>query len=140
MDANRELLFKDLSYKLQGLFYDVRNKYGQYHKEKVYHNALKEELQQQGIRFTAEPRIDVYSVSSGKKLGTYVPDFLIEDSIIVEIKAGPFTIKDMEMQSIEYLKSSQYELCYLVNFGEHNFKPKRYAHSKSNKPFISQKD
>ncbi|PIY59277.1 hypothetical protein COY96_02690 [Candidatus Wolfebacteria bacterium CG_4_10_14_0_8_um_filter_37_11] len=136
IDTNRELLYKELSYKLQGVFYNVRNKYGMYHKEKIYHNALKEEFQNNQISYISEPRIDIFSVTSGKKLGSYVPDFIV-DSIIIELKTSPFTIKDMEMQLIEYLKSSKYELAYLVNFGEKYFKPKRYIHTKDRKNIIS---
>lgn len=137
MDTNHELLHKELSYSLQGLFYDVRNKYGWHHKEKIYHNALQEELDAKKIQYVSEPRLDVISVTSGKKLGSYVPDFLIEDTIIVELKASPFTNKDMEMQLVEYLKSSKYDLAYLVNFGEKSFQPRRLIHTVDRKGTIS---
>jgi len=137
MDTNHELLHKELSYQLQGLFYAVRNKYGQYHKEKIYHSALREELENNSMPYASEPRIDVFSVSSGKKLGSYVPDFLIGGVAIVELKASPITTKNMEMQLIEYLKSSKYELAYLVNFGAGTFKPRRYIHTTDRKSIIS---
>lgn len=133
MGTNHKLLFKDLSYILQGVFYNVRNAYGKHHKEKIYHKALEEELKSKNIEYASEARIDVFSKTTGKRLGTYIPDLLISDSIIIELKASPFTSKDMEMQLIEYLKSSKYELAYLVNFGEMRFKPRRYIHTKDRK-------
>lgn len=133
MDTNRQILFKDLSYKLQGIFYDVRNQYGQFHKEIIYHNALIELFNERKINFISEPRIEIISQLSGKKLGVYVPDFLIDDSVIVELKAAIFTDKNMEIQLLEYLKTTKYELAYLVNFGEEKFKPKRFIHTKDRK-------
>jgi GxxExxY protein len=130
------LLYKELTYRLRGIFYSVRNKYGKHHKEKIYQNALKEELDNASINYLTEPRLDIVSVSSGRKIGTYVPDFLIDDKIIIELKASPFTTKDMEMQLIEYLKTSRYELAFLVNFGEFSFKPRRYIHT-SDRKFIA---
>jgi len=134
--GEESILFKDLSYKLQGIFYDIHNRYGLHHKEKIYHNALEELFDNLGVKYVSEPRIDVFSISTGKKLGTYVPDFIVEDLIIIELKASPITTKDMKMQLIEYLKSSKYELAYLVNFGENNFKPQRYIHTKDRKSFL----
>lgn len=56
----------------------------------------------------------------GIKVGTYTPDLLINDAIILELKAKPFLHKDDVQQFWHYLKNSEYRLGFLVNFGEPN--------------------
>lgn len=131
-----EILHKELSYKIQGCFYNARNKYGMNHKEKIFHNALEEEFDLEKIKYVSQPRIEIFSLTTGKVMGIYVPDYLIADLIIIEIKASPFTTKDMEMQLWQYPKASKYEIGYLVNFGEKDFKPKRFIHTHDRKTFL----
>lgn len=134
-----EILYKELSYELVGCFYNVRNKYGNFHKEKIYHKALIEELDLKRIKFIFEPKINLYSLTTSKMISYYKPDFLIDGLILVEIKALPFTKKENIMQLFEYLKISEYELAYLVNFGEQKFEPKRFIHTKDRKDFLKLK-
>ncbi len=75
-------------------------------KEIIYQKALAEELEKAGLIFEEQKRINIYSMDSGKKLGVYVPDFLIEDKIILEIKASDFTTKNNINQQLSYLKAS----------------------------------
>ena len=130
------LLEEKLTYKLRGCFYDLRNKYGRHHSERIYDRALDEQFISKNISFISKPKIDIYSLDSGRKIGIYVPDKLVEDSVIIEIKAKPFTSKDDEMQLIEYLKASKYEIGYLVNFGESEFNPKRFIYTNDRKSFL----
>ena len=68
------------------------------------------------LNFEEQKRINIYSFDSGKKIGVYIPDFVVENKIIVEIKATNFlTNSDIEQQS-SYLRISSYEIAYLVNF------------------------
>jgi len=131
------ILHKELSYELVGCCFKTRNKYGSHHREKVYYQALEEELELANLKYLSKPRIAIYSVNTGKKLTYYEPDILVEDKIIMEIKAKPFTSQDDTMQLIEYLKTSEYEVAYLINFGENNFKPKRFIHTQDNKTFLN---
>lgn len=112
---NKALLYPELSYKTQGAIYNVANKYGNGLKEKIYQKALAEELKKAGLQFVEQKRINIYSMDSGKILGTYVPDFIIDDKIILEIKASNFTTKQDINQQRSYLKASIYEVAYLVN-------------------------
>ncbi len=131
-----EIIYKDLSYNLVGCCFNVRNKYGSYHRENVYHKTLMEELSLVKINFISKPRIALYSITTGNKVSYYEPDLLVENLIIVEIKAMPFTKKDHIMQLGEYLKVSEYEVGYFVNFGEQFFKPQRFIHTKDRKEFL----
>ena len=130
------ILYKELSYQLQGCFYQVRNKYQRGHKEIIYQKALEEELTLAKINYDREHRINIYSVTTNKKIGVYIPDFVIENRIVVELKAAQATTQDMKMQLWHYLKNSQYQLGYLVNFGESDFKPLRFIHTQERKKFL----
>lgn len=112
------IIEKDLSYKIRGLFIKISKEYGHLYKEEFYHNALKEILSQRKISFIEKPRINIYSASSSKTLSTYVPDFLIENKLLIELKAQPFLNSESILQLDQYLKASKYEVGFLVNFGE----------------------
>lgn len=111
------ILHKDLSYKVIGCVYDVRNTYGSGQKELVYQNALAEALEEKRIPFLREVNTVIRSHKTGKPLGNYRLDFLIDRKIIVEVKAMKFTPLQMERQLYSYLSSTRYEIGYLVNFG-----------------------
>jgi len=134
---NKSLLYPELSYKLQGAIYNVSNKYGNGLKEKIYQKALAEELKKQEINFVEQKRINIYSVDSGKILGTYVPDFIINNKIILEIKASNFTTRQDVNQQRSYLKASIYEIAYLVNFGTPKLYMQRSIYTNDRKPFVN---
>jgi len=135
--TNKNLLYPELSYKIQGCVYNIANKYGKGLKEMIYQKALAEELEKAGLKFKEQERINIYSIDSGNKLGTYVPDFLIEDKIILEIKASDFTTKNDSSQQVSYLKASQYEVGYLVNFGTPELFMKRSIYTNDRKSFVA---
>ncbi|MGB9883646.1 MAG: GxxExxY protein, partial [Microgenomates group bacterium] len=88
---NKYFPYKELSYKLVGIFYKIRNQYGNAQKEKVYQNALAEELEKLKIPYKKEVEIPIKSPETGKKLGNYRIDFVVDEKIVVEIKALNFT-------------------------------------------------
>ena len=110
--STKIILEKDLSYKVVGAIYSVVKKYGSGFKEQIYLKALAEELEKLGLWAKQQQRINIYSLDTGKVLGTYVPDFIIEDKIILEIKATGFTIRQNIDQQRSYLKASKYEIGY----------------------------
>ena len=109
------LLYKELSYKVQGAFFNVYKAFGNAFKEKVYHNALIEEFKQSNIDILSQKQINIYYKE--KKVGVYIPDIVVDDSIIVEIKCKPVLTMDDIKQFWHYLKGSEYKVGYLVNFG-----------------------
>ena len=133
-----EFLEKELTYTIIGCCFDVRNKYGMLHKEKVYDRALSEQLSIKGLRYVDQPRINVYSLDTGKILATYIPDKLVESKVILEIKAKRFVPREEYIRALEYLKTSEYELLYIINFGEEEFNPRRYIYTNDRKPSVLQ--
>lgn len=131
-----DILEKKLCYNIQKCIFSVSSKYGKGLKEIVYQKALAEEFEKQGLKFEEQKRIDIHSLDSGKKLGTYIPDFLVEKKVIVEIKASSFTINQDIEQQRSYLRISEYEIGYLVNFCTPKLKIKRSIYTNDRKPFL----
>lgn len=110
-----KILYKDLSYKLVGCFYEAYNKLGPGHKEDIYQKALIKEFKLQNIRYETKKRIKIDY--KGEIVGIYEPDFIIDNKIIVELKSVLLMPKVYEKQLFYYLKGAGYRLGYLVNFG-----------------------
>jgi GxxExxY protein len=134
-DQNK-ILEPELSYKIQGAIYNVANKYGKGLKEQIYQKALIEEFTKRKLKFDAQKHIQIFSLDSGKPLGIYVPDFVIEDKIILEIKSSSFTTKQDISQQQSYLRASTYEIGYLVNFGTPKLDIRRSIYTNDRKSFI----
>ncbi len=131
-------LEKELSEKLMGCFYDIRNKYGMHHRENFYQSVLVELFELRNIKHVRQPKINKYSLETGRLITYYIPDILVEYKIIVELKAKPqLTIDDIK-QTVEYLKTTKYEIIYIVNFSEVNFKPRRYIYTNDRKIFCNE--
>lgn len=135
--TNTDLLEAELSYKLQGAVFNVSNNYGAGFKEQLYQKALAEELEKQGIQFEQQKRITIYSLETAKPLGFYTPDFVINNKIVLEIKSTNFTTNQDINQQISYLKASNYEIGYLVNFGTPKLYMKRSIYTNNRKPFMA---
>lgn len=110
-----DLLYPELSYKLQGCFFKVYNTLGFGHKEVLYQRALEEELTNNHIVFEKEASLSI--TYGNKMIGEYRPDFTVDNKIIVEIKALEFLPQKLISQLVYYLKGTNYKLGYLVNFG-----------------------
>lgn len=114
-DDNVDYLYKGLTYKVIGCLYEVHRELGSVHKEIIYHKALAMELKNKNIPFTEEKSIDVKY--KGKKAGSYRPDFIIDDKVVLEIKVAPALTKAMQDQVYYYVKGTKYKLVLLANFG-----------------------
>ncbi len=110
-----KLLYKNLSYQVQGAFFKVYKILGCSFKESVYQKALLEEFCLLGLKSETQKRINIYY--NDKKVGTYIPDIVVEDCIIIELKAKPQIVKKDKEQFWQYLKGSKYKVGYLINFG-----------------------
>jgi len=89
------------------------------------------------IKIEREKKINIYSQDSGKVIGIYQPDLLINDQIIIEVKSSRFTTKTDELQLYHYLRNSQYELGYLINFSTPRLYIKRIVYSNGKKPYVN---
>jgi len=123
MSTDREGLYKDLTYKVIGALYEVHNELGTVHKESIYHKAVAIELKNRNIKFEEEKSLPVRY--KGQKIGVYKPDFVIEDKVILEIKAVPMITKAMFDQIFYYIKGTNYKLVLLANFGTSKLTVKR---------------
>lgn len=114
-ERGNKLLYEDLTYRIREALFNIKKALGSGHKEIVYQKALEEEFSRLKIKFDKEKSIPIHY--NTKKVGTYRPDFVIEDKIIVELKALPFIGSQEKSQLWNYLKGSKYNLALLVNFG-----------------------
>lgn len=133
---HEKIVYKELSYIIQGCCFEIRKEYGPGQKESVYVNLLKECLEDKGILIEKEKSIKIYSSKSGKVVGTYKPDLVVDNKIPIEIKSSRITIKQDEKQLYHYLRNSKYELGYLINFSTSRLYIKRIVYSNYKKPFL----
>ena len=123
------MLHKDITSKIISAFYTVYNTLGYGFLEKVYENALIIELEKLELRVRQQVPIQVYY--EGKVVGEYFADLLVEDKVIVELKAVKEIIDAHEAQLINYLKATNIEVGLLLNFGtEAKFKRKIFTQRK----------
>ena len=120
---NTEFLYKDMTYQLIGCCYEVYNVIGYGFLEKVYCNALIEELKLNKVKTEIEVPIKVYY--KDKNVGDYRADIVIENKIILEIKAEKTYNPNHEAQLINYLKATGFKVGYLINFGQDKLEFKR---------------
>jgi len=110
-----ELLKKDLTDRILKTYYDVYNELGFGFLEKVYQNALFLELKNRGFFVEAQKQIKVYYKET--QVGEYYADLIVNDAVILELKAAEVIVKEFEFQLINYLKATDIEVGFLLNFG-----------------------
>jgi GxxExxY protein len=106
----------DITDKIIRAFYTVYNQLGFGFLEKVYENALVIEMRSLGLSVSAQVPIAVYY--QNQIVGEYVADILVEDCVLVELKAIKELIPEHEAQLLNYLKATTYEVGLLLNFGK----------------------
>ena len=109
------IYFKELSEKIIGLAIEVHKVLGSGFLEKVYENALTWELNQNGLKACQQVPIPV--IYKGQNVGDYFADILVEDKIILELKALKKIDSIHEAQLLHYLKATNLKLGYIINFG-----------------------
>ena len=127
MTTNKEkILYKDLSYKITGLAMEVHSKLGYGFLEKVYENAMMVLLRREGIHAKQQAPITVYF--DGEVVGDYYADILVEDKIILELKAIEKITDVHRAQTLNYLKATDLHLAILLNFGKERLKYERLVY------------
>ncbi len=96
-------------------FFEVYRKLGYGLLEKVYRKPIMIELRKVGLRVAEEVSIPVYY--DGQLISEYIADWVVEDKIILELKAVKVLPSEAEAQLLNYLKSTRYEVGLLLNFG-----------------------
>ncbi|MFH1656962.1 MAG: GxxExxY protein [bacterium] len=135
MKKYQNLLHKTLSYQIQGAAMEVRKNFGSGHKETIYQNAYAEELELRSINFSKEKSIRIYSPKTGNIIGSYRPDFIIDEKIIIELKALEGAPRKLIDQLYDYLRNSNYELGYFINFASEKLYMKRIIFTNNQKPW-----
>lgn len=109
--------------KIIGCSYDVANTLGCGFLEKVYENALAHELRKAGMAVMQQAGVNV--IYDGIVVGEYVSDLLVENEILVELKAVKALDNVHMAQCMNYLKATGLTVCLLINFGTPRIEVKR---------------
>jgi GxxExxY protein len=116
----------ELSRLVIGRSFAVLNTLGVGFLEKVYENALGYELKKLGLNVIQQRGISI--VYDGTIVGEYTVDLLIENTLLVELKAVKKLEDIHKVQCINYLKGTGLKVCLLLNFGNPKLQIKRIAH------------
>ena len=118
------LLYKDLTDRILKAAYTVHNELGCGFLEKVYQEALAIQMTEMNIPFEREKHLNVFY--HGKCLQCdYIADFVVDDKVILELKAVTEMDNVFKAQTINYLKITGYKVGFLMNFGQEEFQFKR---------------
>jgi GxxExxY protein len=96
-------------------FYNVYNSLGYGFLEKVYENAMLIELKKLGLGAAPQAKINVYY--GGEIVGEYFADLIVEDKVLVELKASSQIADEHKAQLLNYLKATRNEVGLILNFG-----------------------
>ena len=116
MDEHEELVPKELVDTILKHCYRIYNELGYGFLERVYQNALYFALLDEGLKCETEKPIKVYF--DGRVVGDYRADILVENCIILELKATEEFNTSFDSQLINYLKATDIEVGYVLNFGK----------------------
>lgn len=106
----------ELTEKVIKAFYHVYNTLGYGFLERVYENALLLELREMGLFVEKQKPITVRY--NGAEVGEYFADLVVEECLILELKAAEGICEEHEFQLINYLKATEIEVGLLLNFGK----------------------
>jgi GxxExxY protein len=123
MQKGGNIIYPDLSYKITGILFTVHNEIGCYGREKQYCDLFEKKLKENKILYKRELIVS----DSGNIL-----DFVIENKIVLEIKAKRIITKDDYSQVQRYLQETQLKLGFLVNFRNKYLKPTRIVRIDTN--------
>ncbi len=115
----------ELCDRVRGIAYDIHLYHGQGHLEKVYENALAHRIRKAGIEARQQHPIKVYD-EDATLIGEYAADILVDQRLIIELKASKAIVPEHEAQILGYLKSSRLEHGLIINFGSYKFQIKKY--------------
>jgi GxxExxY protein len=113
---DKDYLHKELTSEIINRFYVVYNKLGYGFLEKVYEKSLKFEIEKTGLFVERQKPINVFYET--ELVGEYFADLLIDNKVIVELKACETISEEHENQLINYLKATEIEVGLLINFGK----------------------
>jgi len=119
----QDFLYEKETYLIRGACFEVWKEFKGMFKEKVIERALCVAIKNNGLEIECQKRIDIYF--QGEKVGTYVPDIIVANIILIELKCKPFISNQDKEQFWKYLKGSHYKLGLLINFSPNGLYIKR---------------
>ncbi len=128
-----DFLYEKESYKIRGAAFSVWKHFRGAFKEKIIERALQKELTDQGLTVETQKRIDIRYKKA--KVGTYTPDIVVNDSVLIELKVKPILTREDERQFWLYLHGSKYRLGFLINFGSKELQIKRRIYDKAREQY-----
>ena len=114
--ASEKFLHGEITQVIIQAFYKVYNELGYGFLEKVYENALFIELEKTGLYIEKQRRIEVYY--ENEVVGSYYAELVVDEKVIIELKAAEGLREEHECQLINYLKATEIEVGLLLNFGK----------------------
>lgn len=121
-----EIVYKELSYKINGILFDVHNQLGRFCREKQYGDLFENLLQQENIEYEREKSLPISGIDNQF---TNKVDFVISKMLLVDLKAKSIVTKDDYYQMNRYLEASGFKLGLIVNFRNKYLKPIRVIRS-----------
>jgi len=121
-----EIIFKELSFEILSAVFTVHNELGPGYSEGIYESALAKEFEDRGIKYERQKLIAVYY--KNEKVGEYRLDMVVEEKIILELKAVSELNKLFAAQLLSYLKATNLKLGILINFGTIKVEYQRIVH------------
>lgn len=110
-----KLVHKELTDSIIKMYYEVYNELGYGFLEKVYQNAMYLELKRNGFAVEAQKQIKVHF--KGIVVGEYYADLIVDQLVILELKASEVLVYENELQLLNYLRATDVEIGLLLNFG-----------------------
>ncbi len=110
------LIYEDLSNKVLEAYFNVFRHLTTGLLESVYENALCIEFDEMGIPYERQKHLSIYY--KGRYVGDFIPDIVVDNKIILELKSIPILTPANTAQLINYLNITQFKVGYLLNFGE----------------------
>jgi GxxExxY protein len=126
--VNTTFVHPELSYKIIGSLYQVDNELGSGYQEKYYQRGTAAVFTKNGLKFVEQVYVPL--VVQGAQIGCYYLDFLVEGTVVVEIKRGNYFVHTNIQQVNAYLKSTGLQLGILANFTDKGVRIKRIVNIK----------
>ena len=121
-DTNRKVIYPELSYEIVNVLFAAHNKLGRFGRERQYGDLVETLLHERGLRFERERPLPVKGI---KHVTTNKADFVVEEKVLLEIKAKPMIERQDYDQIQRYLQAGNYRLGLLINFRNRYLKPIR---------------
>jgi len=110
------LIHEDITQKILGICFEVSNELGTGFLESIYKKSMLIALHQHGLKTDSEAAAKVWF--RGSMVGLFYVDVIVEDLVIVEIKAVKALLPEHDAQLLNYLKATNFKVGLIVNFGK----------------------